>query len=290
MRQIFFNMMRGLGDEMQESTGVLALNKDASFVLDLCAAPGGFIATALKYNPTATVCGTTLPEALGGHPVLVKYGTADPRVNLDFRDITMLGKEFGLSDTEGTNATLSCDRPFLGESFDLVFCDGAVLRTHAPYRDEKRETFEAGRLTCSQLILALQRIREGGTLIMLLHKVETWNTLRTLHAFPGFANIQLFKPKKCHTSRSSFYLIATGVRPEAPAAKIAVEKWKAMWKEATVGAPKDPAQEDPSNSLARNGEQDVNRLLQEFGGNVVQLAEPVWLVQRDALSKKTWTR
>jgi len=39
------------------------------------------------------------------------------------------------------------------------------------------------------MILALQRICEGGTLIMLLHKVETWHTFQILCAFSGFARV-----------------------------------------------------------------------------------------------------
>ena len=46
---------------------------------------------------------------------------------------------------------------------------------------------------------------------MLLHKVEVWDTFQILYAFSGFASVQLYKPKKYHATRSSFYLIATNV-------------------------------------------------------------------------------
>jgi 23S rRNA U2552 (ribose-2'-O)-methylase RlmE/FtsJ len=282
-------MMCSIGEEIEESTGTISLKKPAPSILDLCAAPGGFIATALRYNPTATICGISLPKALGGHPLLIPRGKMDTRVAMAFFDITMLGTEFGLDLSEQTIPMLSPQRPYYGQSFDLVFCDGQVLRTHAQYRDERRERFEARRLTCSQMILALQRIREGGTLIMLLHKVESWNTLQTLHAFSTFASVQLYKPKKYHATRSSFYLIATDVRPTSPAAEMAVQTWKAMWKEATIGLP-DSAQPESSSASSTDMEHEVNRLLEDFGNQTVQLAEPIWRVQQTALSGMSWTR
>lgn len=199
-------MMCRIGEEIEECTGVISLKKHAPSILDLCAAPGGFIATALRYNSDATVCGISLPKELGGHQLLVSHGKADPRVTITFLDITMLGSEFGLDSCPNSSPTLSPDRPYHGQFFDLVFCDGQVLRTHAQYRDEKRERFEARRLTCSQMILALQRIRKAGTLIMLLHKVESWYTLQTLRAFSSFATVQLHKPQK--TSRYTKFLLS----------------------------------------------------------------------------------
>lgn len=57
-------------------------------------APGGYTQTALKYNPTAHVFGISLPEELGGHKVMIKHGDKDPRVKVEFFDLTMLATEF----------------------------------------------------------------------------------------------------------------------------------------------------------------------------------------------------
>lgn len=125
---------------------------------------------------------------------------------------------------------------------------------------------------------------------MLLHKVEMWNTLRTLYTFPTFATIQLYKPRRAHTTRSSFYLIATDVQPTSLAAQNAVETWKASWKEATFRAPESTRQDDvAAPPPGTDTEQDVRSVLEVFGSQVVQLAEQVWSVQRDALSKTSWT-
>ncbi|EXJ89652.1 hypothetical protein A1O3_02719 [Capronia epimyces CBS 606.96] len=315
-----------IGDEMGKATGAIGLNMPNPFILDLCAAPGGFIATALRCNPTAKVRGISLPKTLGGHPLLVPHGKADPRVAVWFCDITMLGSKFGLDPCQvhefepdstttgigvgasattetGTTSTaptststptskleLSTNRPYLGQSFDLVFCDGQVLRTHAPYRDERRERVEARRLACSQMILALQRIRDQGTLIMLLHKVESWHTLQTLYAFSTFSTVRLYKPTKFHTTRSSFYLIATDVRPTCPAAKSALATWRALWKDATININPHAAHTHEDSDSDSELSARVNGVLERFGPTVIQLAEPIWCLQRDALSKKSWTR
>jgi len=192
-------------------------------------------------------------------------------------------------------STLSPLRPFSGESFDLAFCDGQVLRTNAKdgddddNEDERQRASKQRLLMCSQLILALQRLREGGTLIMLLHRVGAWKTIQTLHAFSTFAQIQLHKPTTCHKIRSSFYLIATDIRPTSPAAQLAVATWKAMWVEATTGSRSNPHSPPQQESLSdTREEEEVKRLLDDFGPRLVELAEPVWRVQRDALAKKTW--
>jgi hypothetical protein len=77
LRRRYFNMMCRIGEEIEECIGVITLKKPAPSILDLCAAPGGFIATALRYNSDATVCGISFPKELGGHPLLVPRGKAD---------------------------------------------------------------------------------------------------------------------------------------------------------------------------------------------------------------------
>lgn len=96
----------------------------------------------------------------------------------------MFAKEFGVDEVPCTHPghdSFSLERPFINQRFDFVICDGQVLRTHK--RPEYRERTEANRLTSSQLILALQRIRHGGTLVILLHKIEALDTMELLYLF-----------------------------------------------------------------------------------------------------------
>ena len=283
-------MMQRIGDEMAECTSAISLEQQGPAVLDLCAAPGGFIATVLKYNPSATVCGISLPNDLGGHQLLVKHGKIDPRVTIRYMDITWLGTEFGLEPSDFTPPNLTSEQPFLGQSFDLVFCDGQVLRTHAQYRDQERERHEPRRLTCSQMILALQRIREGGTLIMLLHKAEAWNTMQILHTFSGFADVELFKAEEvpchsklllhdCHQREGAFSCCADcGGNLE-----VYVERGN-CW---TMG-------HNFEGGLRRRHQKSVSKKLvgcwKNLDLNLSGLLNLSGQIQRDGLSRKTWTR
>ncbi len=108
----------------------------------------------------------------------------------------------------------------LGETYDLVICDGQVLRTHA--RAKYREADEATRLAVTQLALGLENLTPGGTMVVLLHKVEPWNTIRLLSKFKQCASVNLFKPTRAHAKRSSFYMVATQVESRCPQAVEAI--------------------------------------------------------------------
>jgi 23S rRNA U2552 (ribose-2'-O)-methylase RlmE/FtsJ len=283
--------MKRIADELQAATAALSLPSEQPDVLDLCMAPGGYTASVLKYNPRARVASVSLPRALGGHEVLVPHGKKDPRVAVWYIDITMLAKEFGapeIPDNHPDKENFILDkRPYFGRSFDLVFCDGQVLRTHA--RSDYREKTEATRLSCSQLILAFQRIKPGGTLIMLLHKLEAWKTIALLYLFDQIAHVQLFKPKRGHATRSSFYLVAKNVQPEHAEAVAAVQGWKETWKAATFPEA-DITEVANASTVAtrRYQEPEIESLLASFGERLVLLGDPIWEIQRQALGN--WLR
>ena len=66
-------------------------------------------------------------------------------------------------------------------------------------RAQYREKSEASRLLTSQLVLALQRISMGGTIVILLHKVDAWDTVALRYTFSKSSSLRLFKPKKKHS-------------------------------------------------------------------------------------------
>ena len=277
--------MQEIGDELQNNTNALAVTPERGEVvriLDLCMAPGGYTASALKYNPTAIACGVTLPLAKGGHKMLLQSS----RQSVQFRDVTMFAAEFGVDEVpfaHPEHASFSSERPYIGQTFHLVFCDGQVLRTHQ--RAEYREQQEALRLAVSQLILALQRIHPGGTLVMLLHKIEAWDTTELLYRFSQFSSIQLFKPKKKHAIRSSFYLVAKNVQPASDTAKLAIESWKQAWWRATFGGPNGTGE-----AKVIPDESNVHMVLNEFGKVLVTLGRPIWDIQANALSKTDFVK
>ncbi len=118
-------------------------------------------------------------------------------------------------------------------------------------------------------------------MIILLHKLDASDTIKLLFQFSKFADIQLFKPKKKHAKRGSFYLAATNVNPTHPTAISAVTGWKNDWKRATLAY-----QEIPIRGW-RSGldSSEVSQVLAEFGPTLIGLGEPIWATQRDALKR-----
>ncbi|OBT64110.1 hypothetical protein VE03_06249 [Pseudogymnoascus sp. 23342-1-I1] len=274
-----YKMMQEIGDEMHKSTRCLSPQPNCEGkmdILDICMAPGGYTASALKHNPGATAFGISLPPQQGGHKVLLPRHRSTMRL----LDVTMLAKEYGVEEipiAHPDRTSFLDERPFLDQTFQLIFCDGQVLRTHE--RAEYRENHEARRLTVSQLILALQRIRAGGTIVVLLHKIEKWETFELLYRFSQFSSVQVFKPAKKHAKRSSSYLVASGVQPDTDAAKLLVEEWKQAWWQATFGG------ENGTGDRGSTADEDHVRLvLDQFGSQFIELARPIWEIQEKALS------
>ncbi|KAI5286186.1 hypothetical protein KEM54_006983 [Ascosphaera aggregata] len=362
----FFHMMMEIGDELEAKHHVFSqLHRERSTlgqnvkILDLCMAPGGYTASALKHLPFAKVCGITLDPELGGHPVLLREGAA----TMEYLDLTMLIRELMAPCGEFTDdpaitttstptltttvqddmsttpeldpslplPTVPADhpdaknfnsaRPFMNTVFNLIFCDGQVLRTHP--RQSYREKVEARRLLISQAIIALQRLPPsppvgaaaaddgGGTMVVLLHKLENPYTVQFIYMFSRFADIELFKPQRKHAIRSSLYLIAKNIRPRSPEALEALKYWKRVWWNATFEAGemtilemgenvggKDcfplsavtDANESVEMGLApspiQKQREEVLRTLDIFGEKLIELARPLWLIQIEALQKK----
>lgn len=150
-KEMFFKLMCAIGFEMDKATSALTIRRAGEpqhSVLDLCMAPGGYSAAALKRNhPSTRIRGISLPPEQGGHEIKLchAWSTTDlsAQIFVDFRDITLLAEEMGvpLSDIPCEHpdvASFSSDRPFSNQKFDLVFCDGQVLRTHD--RGERKRT------------------------------------------------------------------------------------------------------------------------------------------------------
>ncbi|CAJ2508615.1 Uu.00g136410.m01.CDS01 [Anthostomella pinea] len=272
-----FKLMQRIGNGVHKVTSGFAISRFAGTVLDMCAAPGGFLATALKLNPDATATGFSLPPSEGGYSILLNE---DDRYCVKFLDVTMLAEDLGVTSIPSEHPDVRSFLPRQIEEtrlFDLVLCDGQVLRTQnrAPYR----ETREPARLKNAQLALGLEHTRPGGTMIVLFHNVEAWDTVCFLHTFNKFSFIQLHKPCEGHTTRSSFYMVATKVQSQNHEAVLAIKKWKDLWKTATFGTDGEFAE-----SL-RKGEPTAKEILGEFGLELVRMGRGVWSTQADALAR-----
>ena len=289
-QETFWKINLRIGSELK-SAGAFVVpdsSEQRPKCLHLCIAPGGYTEHLLQTYPEASVKGITLPLHLGGHPMVAAYGEKDPRVQVDFMDLTMLAVEYGTPMSEIPQGhpdakNFSSNRPFLGETFGHVLCDGQILRTH--FREEYRQTKEIVRLNVAQLIFGMTRISPRGTFVMLLHKADAFDNIELLKTFDDFSKVKLCKPQTIHAVRSSFYMIATDVDPTHPKAKEAVEQWKKDWKRATFDT-------DENTGMNREmpTEDKVKAVLKEFGPRLIELARDIWQTQKNALGRASYTK
>ena len=293
-KKAFFFLMKNIEDETQKKVEIIKLSIFCSDILNLCMTFRDYTLSALKYNSDAHVYNISLPLSMSEHQMLMSHEMKDSRVSVQYLDITMLSTEFEvikMSQDHSERAKFLIDQHSYSEcSFNLVFCNRQVLQTQALYWADYHEQNEATWLSCSQLILALNWIKPGGTLIMLLHKVEARSSMTLLDIFDKISDVVLFKPKKIHATRSSFYLVARNVRSQDPWALSAIATWKNGWKVATFAGMPNVA---GSDLLLRADQalKDANiSLLLDFGEWLIELGDPIWNLQMDALAKAPWLR
>lgn len=282
---MFFHMMKRIGSELHSATGIFNINAPLGGrpkILDMCMAPGAFLSLAIEHNPQADGHAFTLPLKMGGHKVLLPRNS---RVDVKFMDITMLAADVGVESIppEHPDVKNFLPRHFQPHDiFDLVICDGQVLRTHD--RAEYRERREAVRLSMTQLAIGLEHMRPGGTMLVLLHKIEFWRNIVLLRTFCRFSSVQVYKPKNGHKKRSSFYMVASNIQPRHEDAIQAVERWKRLWKSATFDT------KEEFDRLDRSLQPEVHELLDDFGPELVELGREVWATQAEGLARASFVR
>jgi 23S rRNA U2552 (ribose-2'-O)-methylase RlmE/FtsJ len=285
-------MMQRLGKDLNRSTRAFStlvrsedqdggeINLHGPSLLDVCMAPGGFSKYFLAVHPRGQVKGFSLPRSSGGHELLIN--PSDPRVKVQFTDITLMAAEMDVDvsmivSEHPDKSRFHTTRPYQHDQFELAICDGQVLRTHE--RPTYRESNEAPRLLFSQLVLAMQRIKQNGSIIVLLHKLEQARTMKLLYTFNKFSRVELFKSSKSHAIRSSFYMVAKEVQPQSPDALEAVELWKESWRVLSFRG---------KAEYSNQSTEETRKMLEEFGDRLIRLGTPVWETQWCALSKTTF--
>ncbi|KAJ6172696.1 hypothetical protein N7470_001763 [Penicillium chermesinum] len=258
-RSIFRTQLKHIGTWLHACTGVFRLpgigtTAESPTILDMCMAPGAFLEIALKKDKKATAAAFTLPEEAGGFRVILPEDI-QARVNTRFLDINMLATDMGIDEIEDSHPDAGKFLPTQfkpDEHFDLVICDGQVLRAHAraPYREAR----EASRLTIAQLALGLEHLKPGGSMLVLLHNFERWEPLNTVWRFSKFAS-------------------------QSAEALSAVARWKKLWRAITFGS------DQEYRSMLFEEEPAVEEFLDDFGPEIIRLGATVWQVQRDALGE-----
>ncbi|RKL47464.1 hypothetical protein BFJ72_g1698 [Fusarium proliferatum] len=278
--QFFYTMMKTIAIDLDKATGALNMSKvEQPALLDMCVAPGGFVDVAWAKTPGIHVRAMSLPVEQGGHDVKM----LDAQVDVEFRDITTLAADMGITKND---VPLNFPGPydFLfekvfddTEKFDLVFCDGQVLRTHP--RAEWREPREATRLALTQIALGLEHLMNGGTMVILMHKLDSWRSFDLIHQFSKMATVKLYKHYRHHKIRSSFYLVAKNIQAESAFAKEMVALWKRTYKIATFGTDEEYAE------MHRVTRETALVELGKFGEKYVAMGEKIWKTQADGLEK-----
>ncbi|KAJ5761171.1 hypothetical protein N7520_008327 [Penicillium odoratum] len=276
-------MTSQVGAGLAADTDIFKSKSPGLKVLDLCMAPGGFTTAAAKNLTEPMIDGMTLPPEIGGYEVIAKSFCQ----RIIYSDITMYPTEMGYAGhvPEGhpDARKFETNQPLLGNRYSIVFCGGAVGRDHP--RKDYRKDCEGTRLIVSQTVFAMNHLNPGGSIVLLLHRVEAWDTVCILNAFNQFSEIELYKHPKCHAIKSSFYLVARNIDLEHPAAKESVSYWRSLWRYLTF---KDiPV---PESTLYGSDDAFVQKLIEEFGPYYRKIARPVWKCQAKALRKQSFTR
>jgi 23S rRNA U2552 (ribose-2'-O)-methylase RlmE/FtsJ len=163
-------MTLGIGEGLAKKTKIFNVESTYPKVLDLCMAPGGFTATAKKYLSEPVINAVTLPSQIGGFKVMAK----EVCQKIEYADITMYSREMayeGHIPTEHPDrGNFDICRPFLGNLYDIMICGGAIGKNHP--MESYREKCERSRLISSQLVFAMNRLKPGGSVVLLLHRVE----------------------------------------------------------------------------------------------------------------------
>jgi 23S rRNA U2552 (ribose-2'-O)-methylase RlmE/FtsJ len=272
--------MQNIGKELNEVTGAFNLSaspRKHNTILDMCMAPGGFLSTALQYNTSAQAVAFTLPTENGGHEVFLPE---NDMVLTKYFDITMLAADMGLEQIPGEHTdspTFIMKRQLPNTYlFNLVLCDGHVLRTH--HRPAQREPREARRLIAVQLALGLEHLKPGGTMVIRLHKIDKMLTAELIHQFSNFSQIKLFKPTCGHNLRSSFYMVASDIWTDREEVAAAVQKWKDEWRIATFGT------DAEYEKMMQRDKSSAENLLKEYGEQLVEMGRKIWRIQSEALA------
>ena len=277
---VYYKLYVGIANELQEATGVFTLKASGELCgLNLCMAPGGYTRVLLDNNPGMAISGITLPVAQSGHPVMAEAKKGG-QVEVKYLDMNLLASSMVLEDDIPKDhpdaENFLFEDPFPGDKFDIVIADGAVLRTHERGEHRLDKEREALRLRLSQLVFGFERIKKGGTFMILLHRIDSWENFMLLHNLEEFSEIQVHKPRERHGESSSFYLVAKNVEPDNPTVATMLKEWKASWRQATFGGKEGTGElpEGPDNDA-------IATAFRKFGERLMKLGSPIWHTQAE---------
>ncbi|KZV88588.1 hypothetical protein EXIGLDRAFT_722551 [Exidia glandulosa HHB12029] len=200
----WFRNMKWVMSELDWATNgtVLPLSGNGPFrFLDLGCCPGGFSSYILGKNDAAQGVGISLPD---GHNFLLEPEYRQ-RYTLILEDLL----RYRLSMAPWSSSTSLVDLPLeLSSAFDLVILDGHPLR-----KQQERASRVGPRLLVAQLIIGLQSVRLGGSLVVKLANAKASDTQRVIYLLDALSQrLTLCKPVSMHATRDTFYAVAQGLQ------------------------------------------------------------------------------
>ncbi|KAF7977153.1 hypothetical protein HWV62_4571 [Athelia sp. TMB] len=295
---VWFRKMKDIFREIDRKSGCIPNLQRLNF-LDLGCCPGGFSSYVLNQHKASRGFGISLPLSQGGHKFLLEEHLQS-RYTVMFTDLTY----FTLGPSDSSLSTLessltpnhlptnnqnppplqSLPPQIKNGNFSLVILDGHLLRTQEGVR-----SWEYDRLLIAQLIIGLQGLKLGGTLVVKLSRPDAVRTAKLLYMLDGLSEaggLVTCKPRSMHASRGTFYAVARNVgHGQIPVADMLLGLRK-LWQDLTFGGTEGCGRfleeadldfivttEDLVGSSTRDG----------YLCRLVELARDVWVGQAEAL-------
>lgn len=211
----------------------------------------------------------------GGHEFSLEYYHRK-RYNLLSADLTYF--ELGSFPKDSTRLQ-PLPSYIASESFDVILLDGHQLRTQTSSMPWDRD-----RLLISQLIIALQSIKKGGTIVIKLPLPHRHSAARVLVLLRMLSSELVgWKPVAMHANRGQFYAVAKGIGNGEMGSNVQqyIDGLGSLWSALTFGgegeAGRPMVPEDLDFIVSMDEVMDHHlEWLKEYG-------DPFWRVQADAL-------
>jgi hypothetical protein len=242
--------------------------------------PGGFTSYVLDQNAKARGLGISLEVEKGGHECLLEsyHRDLEARFSLLSADLTYF--RLGPASTDDPRL-----KPLPTEiecpSCKLVILDGHFLR-----KQENGRKWDYDRLLISQLVMGLQAVKAGGTIVLKLSRPDAVHTAKLLYMLDMISNsLTTCKPRSMHANRGTFYAIAKGVRLGADAKRFPaiIEGLKRLWSELTYGG------DDGCGRFLDETDLDfiicTEELIDSYLARLIELGRDIWMVQAHHLRR-----
>ena len=243
--------------------------------------PGGFASYILSSNPDAKGVGISLPIDQRGHQYSLEHWLR-PRIKLKWADLTYYKLHPAARELRGKRLQ---QFPDSYKDFDLVLLDCHYL--HDQYLSPglaQPEPWDIHRLWLSQIIIALQAVKDGGTIVMKLSHVEGTTTAQNLYLLDVLSSeLQTYKPRRALAKRGTFYAIAKGVGygPKGSLKAEYIQKYQELWYDVSFGGEEGKGRWSSIDDLEFIAS--YEKLADEYLERLADLGKNPWITQTHGL-------